>query len=119
MDKQGAKNALKTFSDNLAKILKEKELTKSDFARLIDCTYTGVGYWLDGKTFPVKCKIYDISDVLDVSLYEMLEDYNNVNVNEEWLEKFEKLFFKLKRTEINQLKMVIEAGVDIIKKEVL
>ena len=61
-------NEIDTFRVNLARILTEKRMSKTELARRIGCTDWTVALWLQGKNDPRMSKLVRCAEALEVSL---------------------------------------------------
>ena len=62
------------FSDNLKKLLKEKGLSQSELANLLNTSRQNVYQWINGKTTPRPDMLQKIAKILDVNIGYLLEE---------------------------------------------
>lgn len=62
------------FSDNLKKLLKEKGLSQSELANLLNTSRQNVYQWINGKTTPRPDMLQKIAKILDVNIGSLLEE---------------------------------------------
>lgn len=64
----------KTFGLNLTRILRKKNITQNEFARMVGGTSGNVSLWCQGKVFPRAEMIEKIAKKLNVSIADLLLD---------------------------------------------
>lgn len=63
---------MKTVSDRIFELLKERKMTQKEFAQRTGIAESSISDWKKKRTNPVSDKILIICEVLDVSPYELL-----------------------------------------------
>lgn len=66
------------FSNNLNKYLKEKQLTPTEFARILKYPETTVFNWIHGKSYPRIDKIQQMADFFGILKSDLVEDKINL-----------------------------------------
>ena len=67
-----AKTEMKTISDKIFELLKEKGMSQKEFAQRTGIAESSISDWKKKRTNPVSDKILIICEVLDVTPYELL-----------------------------------------------
>ena len=67
-----AKKGMKTISDKIFELLKEKGMSQKEFAQRTGIAESSISDWKKKRTNPVSDKILIICEVLDVTPYELL-----------------------------------------------
>ena len=67
-----AKKEMKTISDKIFELLKEKGMSQKEFAQRTGIAESSISDWKKKRTNPVSDKILIICEVLDVTPYELL-----------------------------------------------
>ena len=49
-----------------------KELSQTEFAKMVGVTPGAVSQWEQGRTFPNPCRLKKISEILEISLDDLL-----------------------------------------------
>lgn len=70
--KRGGKEGMKTISDKIFELLKEKGMSQKEFAQRTGIAESSISDWKKKRTNPVSDKILIICEVLDVTPYELL-----------------------------------------------
>ena len=65
-------SGMKTVSDRIFELLKERKMTQKEFAQRTGIAESSISDWKKKRTNPVSDKILIICEVLDVSPYELL-----------------------------------------------
>ena len=65
-------SGMKTVSDRIFELLKERKMTQKEFAKRTGIAESSISDWKKKRTNPVSDKILIICEVLDVSPYELL-----------------------------------------------
>ena len=63
---------MKTVSDRIFELLKERKMTQKEFAQRTGIAESSISDWKKKRTNPVSDKILIICEVLDVSPYELI-----------------------------------------------
>ena len=63
---------MKTVSDRIFELLKERNMTQKEFAKRTGIAESSISDWKKKRTNPVSDKILIICEVLDVTPYELL-----------------------------------------------
>lgn len=64
----------KVFSDNLKKYLRKKNISQSEFAKLLNYPETTVSNWINANTYPRIDKIEEISRFFGITKSELTEE---------------------------------------------
>lgn len=65
---------LYNFGENLRRIRIEKGISQKELGRLIRVDHTIVSNWETAVRYPTLDKVHDIARVLDVSIYDLLDE---------------------------------------------
>lgn len=79
MSKPSSYGNNKVFSKNLNKYLNEKNLSPTEFARIMGYPETTVFNWVHGKSYPRIDKIQQIADYFGVLKSDLVEDKLNID----------------------------------------
>ena len=71
---------MKTVSDRIFELLKEKKMSQKEFARRTGIAESSISDWKKKRTNPVSDKILIICEVLEVSPYELLSGAEHTGV---------------------------------------
>lgn len=71
---------MKTVSDRIFELLKEKGMSQKEFAAKTGIAESTISDWKKKKTNPVSDKILIISEVLGVSPYELLSGAEHIGM---------------------------------------
>jgi transcriptional regulator with XRE-family HTH domain len=73
------------FSQRFASLIKEKNLTQSSVAELLDISQSAVSYLLSGRNLPSVFLLNKISGLFNISMSELIgeEGNKNIEVNQE------------------------------------
>lgn len=72
-------NNKEILSKNLKKQLNNKDLTPTEFARIMKYPETTVFNWIHGKSYPRIDKIQEMADFFDIYKSDLTEDKNNLS----------------------------------------
>lgn len=64
---------LKTFSNNLYFVMKERGLTQEDLAEMTNCNQSTVSRWLNGTQAPTIFAVLNLSYALDIDCNELID----------------------------------------------
>ena len=73
-----AKKEMKTISDKIFELLKEKGMSQKEFAQRTGIAESSISDWKKKRTNPVSDKILIICEVLDVTPYELLSGAEHI-----------------------------------------
>ena len=73
-----AKREMKTISDKIFELLKEKRMSQKEFAKRTGIAGSSISDWKKKRTNPVSDKILIICEVLDVTPYELLSGAEHI-----------------------------------------
>lgn len=68
-----------TISERIFKVMEEQGMTQLEFSRLTGIAQSTISDWRRKGTNPAADKLLIISNVLNVSVYELLQDQDSVN----------------------------------------
>lgn len=69
---------MKTISDHIFELLKERNMSQKEFAKRTGIAESSISDWKRKRTNPVADKILIICEVLEISPYELLSGVENV-----------------------------------------
>lgn len=107
------KSRAQIFGENLDRILKEKQIARKDFAKMLNVTVATVGTYINAKREPSLDKLFEIAKILNVSTSELIGDNKNVEEEKIFNSEFEYVLELLDLTDIfaipkeGQVKLVI------------
>ena len=70
-----------TISERIFKVMEEQEMTQLEFSRLTGIAQSTISDWRRQGTNPAADKLLIISNVLNVSVYELLQDQQEENTD--------------------------------------
>ena len=68
-----------TISERIFKVMEEQGMTQLEFSRLTGIAQSTISDWRRKGTNPAADKLLIISNVLNVSVYELLQDQDSMN----------------------------------------
>ena len=75
--KDSSRERMKTISDRIFELLKERKMSQKEFAKRTGIAESSISDWKKKRTNPVSDKILIISEVLGVSPYYLLSGAEN------------------------------------------
>lgn len=78
----------RNFSQNLTRLLSERNLTQGEFAKRLGFNRTTVNSWCTGQAFPSTSKLQRIADYFGVGKSFLIEAYNSTESKESMLRRF-------------------------------
>ncbi len=74
------KELIDVFSNNLRKIMSNREVTQTDLARYMEVSSATASDWCNGKKMPRANKLQSLANWLNVELSDLLEDKDEIGI---------------------------------------
>lgn len=104
------------FSENLKKLLLEKDLTQSDLAAKLNTSRQNVYQWISGKTTPRNPMLQEIAKVLGVTLSKLLDESQEPEGNKTKSKNIETFGNKENRKNLS-LREILTSNVKFYRKQ--